>query len=75
MENIVKVTRKGQITIPKTLREKFGIKEGDKLIVKATEKGILFRKVPRLGDMAGIDAEYGTLEEINKKIDKLREEH
>ena len=75
MENIVKATRKGQITIHKKLREKLGIKEGDKLNVKATEKGILFQKIPRLEDMASIDAEYGTPEEIRKEIDKLREEY
>lgn len=75
MENVVRVSRNGRVTIPKKFREKFGIKEGDKLIVKLTEKGILFRKTPRLEDMAGIDAEYGTPEEINKKIDKLREEY
>ena len=60
MENIVKVTRKGQITIPKKLREKFGIKEGDLLIVEETENGILLRKIQRLEELAGIDAKYGT---------------
>lgn len=75
MKNIVKVTRKGQVTIPKKVRQKFGIKEDDKLIVKATEKGILFQKIPRLKDIAGIDAKYGTPEEIKKEIDKLREEY
>ena len=75
MENIVKVTRRGQTTIPAVLREKLGIKEGDKLVVEATEKGILFKTVPKLEDMAGADAEYGTPDEIKKKIDKLREEY
>lgn len=75
MENIVKVTRRGQTTIPAVLREKLGIKEGDELMVEATEKGILFKPIPKLEDMAGIDAEYGTPEEIKKKIDKLREEY
>jgi AbrB family looped-hinge helix DNA binding protein len=75
MENIVKVTRNGQITIPRELREKFGIKEDDLLTVEVTENGILFRKVPKLEEMAGIDAGYETPEEINKKIDKLRGEY
>ena len=56
-------------------RQKLGIKEGDKLIVEATDKGILFKTVPRLEDMAGVDAKYGTPEEIKKQIDKLREEY
>ena len=75
MKNIVKVTRRGQTTIPAKFREKLGIKEGDELIVEATDKGILFKPIPKLEDMAGTDAEYGTPEEIKKEIDKLREEY
>jgi AbrB family looped-hinge helix DNA binding protein len=75
MKSIVKVTRRGQTTIPVELREKFEIKEGDELIVEATEKGILFKPIPKLEDMAGIDAKFGTPEEIKKEIDKLREEY
>ena len=56
MENIVKVTRRGQTTIPLKIREQCGIKEGDRLLVEVTEKGILFKSVPKLLDMAGIDA-------------------
>ncbi|MGD0072638.1 MAG: AbrB/MazE/SpoVT family DNA-binding domain-containing protein [Candidatus Bathyarchaeia archaeon] len=75
VESIVKVTRRGQTTIPVKIREQCGIKEGDQLLVEVTEKGILFKPIPKLEDMAGIDAKYGTPEEINKKIDKLREEY
>ena len=75
MENIVKVTRRGQTTIPAKFRAKLGIMEGDELIVEVTEKGILFKPIPKLEDMAGIDAEYGTPEEIRTEIDKLREEY
>jgi AbrB family looped-hinge helix DNA binding protein len=71
---IVKVTRRGQTTIPVEIRELCGIKEGDRLSVEVCEKGILFKPIPKLENMAGIDAGYGTPEEINKKIDKLREE-
>ncbi|MGB8780179.1 MAG: AbrB/MazE/SpoVT family DNA-binding domain-containing protein [Candidatus Bathyarchaeia archaeon] len=71
----MKVTRRGQTTIPVEFRQKFGIKEGDQLMVEATEKGLLFRPIPRLEDMAGIDAKYGKVEEVKKHIDKLREEY
>jgi antitoxin PrlF len=74
-EKVVKVTRRGQTTIPVEFRQKFGIKEGDRLMVEATEKGLLFRPIPRLEDMAGVDAKYGKVEEIKKHIDKLREEY
>lgn len=75
MQNIVKITRRGQTTIPAEFRQKLGIKEGDQLLVEATEKGILFRPIPKLEDMAGVDAKYGKVEEIKKEIDKLREEY
>lgn len=75
MRNIVRVTRRGQTTIPVEFRRKLGIKEGDELIVEAKERGLLFRPIPRLEDMAGVDAKYGKVEEIKKRIDKLREEY
>jgi len=75
MENIVKVTRRGQTTIPLKIRGQCGIKEGDRLSVEVTEKGILFKPIPNLLDMAGIDAAYGTPAELKKEIDKLREEY
>lgn len=76
MENVVKVTRRGQTTIPQKIRIQCGIKEGDRLIVEATENGnVVFKPIPNLLDMAGIDAGYATPEQINKMIDKLREEY
>ena len=74
MQCIVKVTRKGQTTIPAQFREKLGIREGDQLVVEATENGVLFRLVPRLNEMAGVDSDFGTPEEVKKSIDKLRAE-
>jgi len=75
MHNIVKVTRRGQTTIPAEFREKLGIKEGDELMVEATEKGLLFKPIRKLEDCAGIYAKYGKVEEIKKEIDRLREEY
>jgi len=75
VENIVKVTRRGQTTIPLKIRRQCEIKEGDRLSVEVTEKGILFKPIPNLLDMAGIDAGYATPQQVNKMIDKLREEY
>lgn len=75
MANVVKVTRRGQTTIPQKIRKQCGVKEGDHLLVEATEEGILFKPIPNLLDMAGIDAKYATVEQVNKMIDKLREEY
>jgi len=75
MQNVVKVTRRGQTTIPVELRQKLDIKEGDELLVEATDHGILFKPIRKLEDCAGIYSKYGTPEEIKKEIDKLREEY
>jgi antitoxin PrlF len=75
MQNVVKVTRRGQTTIPMEIRKKLGIKEGDELMVEATEQGLLFKPIPKLEDMAGVDAKYAKVEEVKKEIDKLREEY
>jgi AbrB family looped-hinge helix DNA binding protein len=40
----VKVSPKGQIVIPKEFRDKFGIKEGEEVIVEELEEGVLVMK-------------------------------
>ncbi len=40
----VKVTSKGQVTIPKELREKMGIKPGDYLEVRESSEGYVIEK-------------------------------
>jgi len=42
-----RITRKGQVTIPKELREEYGLEEGDELLWKKSEKGITVRKATR----------------------------
>ncbi|MGQ4875691.1 MAG: AbrB/MazE/SpoVT family DNA-binding domain-containing protein [Promethearchaeia archaeon] len=44
MINEVKVSKKGQITIPKKIREELGIKPGDKIVFESTSTGIVLRK-------------------------------
>ncbi len=56
MVRIVSVTKKGQATIPKDLRDKFGV-EG-KAIVVETDEGILFKPLPQPED------EFGSLKEL-----------
>ena len=42
---LVKVSSKGLITLPKTIREELGIAKGDYLTVSADEGRIVFQKV------------------------------
>ncbi|MCW4047983.1 MAG: AbrB/MazE/SpoVT family DNA-binding domain-containing protein [Candidatus Bathyarchaeota archaeon] len=55
-EIVVSVTRKGQVTIPKVMREKYGIK--DKVIIEEGEKGIILKPFPSPGD------DFGSLKEV-----------
>lgn len=71
----MKVTRRGQTTIPAELRQKLKIKEGDELLVEVIEQGILFKPIRKLEDSAGIYSKYGTVEDVKKEIDELREEY
>jgi AbrB family looped-hinge helix DNA binding protein len=74
LENEVVVTRKGQTTIPIKLRVKYKIEKGTRLEVVDTADGILFKPKKSLMDLAGSGAKYATPEEMNKLLDKLREE-
>ena len=55
---VVSVTKKGQATIPKRLRKKYGIK--DKVIVEESECGVLLKPLPSPSD------ERGSLKEVFK---------
>ena len=44
VEVVISVTKKGQATIPKKLRKKYGIK--DKVLMVEDEKGILLKPLP-----------------------------
>jgi len=73
MEDEVKVTRKFQVTIPKGVREKIGIKMGDKL--KVVDKGdlIVLGKIGKrrnLLDLAGCWRGYP--EKPEELIEELR---
>ncbi|MEM2896832.1 MAG: AbrB/MazE/SpoVT family DNA-binding domain-containing protein [Candidatus Bathyarchaeia archaeon] len=75
MQAVVKVTRRGQTTIPIKFRKKFGIKEGNELLVELAENGMVFMVIPKIEELAGVDAKYGKVEEIKQEIEKLREEY
>jgi len=76
MTAVVKVTRKGQTTIPVEVRQKLVIKEGDRLLVEVTEHGqVVFTPIRKLEECAGIYSKYANPEEMKKHVDKLREEY
>lgn len=72
---VVKVTRRGQTTLPSEYREKLGIKEGDRLLIEEVEGKLLICRIPDLLDLAGVDSGYGTVEEAKKMIERMRGEY
>jgi len=43
-DKTTRITRKGQVTIPKELREEFGLEEGDEIRWQGDDEGIKVRK-------------------------------
>lgn len=68
----VTVTRKGQTTIPKQLRDKYGLPEGTKLQVIDTGEGVMFRKVLSTLDLIG--SSQKTFVEMKRRLDEIRRE-
>ncbi len=71
-EEIVLVTRKGQVTIPASKRRKYGIREGMQVLVKESGDGILIKPITPLEDLAGVDSPKLPLEQMKKKLDDIR---
>jgi len=68
------ITRKGQVTIPKPLREKLQIKEGDNLVFEMKDSLLILKKKERksilnLGGIArGRKVGIGSEREYTKKV-------
>ena len=71
-EELVLVTRKGQVTIPASKRKKYGIREGMRVLVRESSDGILIKPIIPIEDLAGIDAGKVTLHQMKKKLDDIR---
>jgi AbrB family looped-hinge helix DNA binding protein len=71
-DQVVLVTRKGQITIPVSKRKKYRIKEGMRVLVKDSSEGILIKPITPIEDLAGVDAGKLSLEQMRRKLDDLR---
>ncbi len=65
IEDVIKVSSKGQIVIPREVRKKLGVKGGEKLLVLTRDDEIVLRKTREL-----------TMDDIARKISKtVQEEH
>jgi antitoxin PrlF len=53
MDSSAKITSKGQVTIPKNVRDALGLREGDELVFRVERSRAVIAKTPSLLDLAG----------------------
>jgi antitoxin PrlF len=53
MEAAAKVTAKGQLTLPKAVRDALGIREGDEVVFRVEGKRAVLARIPDFLDLAG----------------------
>jgi AbrB family looped-hinge helix DNA binding protein len=53
MDVAAKVTSKGQVTVPKVVREALGIKEGDEIVFRVEGNRAVIARTPDFLDLAG----------------------
>ena len=76
----MRVTEQGQITIPKLLRDRFGLDCGAEVEITATEDGVLIRRWPEDADpidrVSGILTRMGgpavDIEDVDEYIESIR---
>ncbi len=63
-----KITSKGQVTVPKRVRESLGIKEGDSIGYEVHEDNAVIRRIPRI-DVEWANSIENTLTEWVDELD------
>lgn len=53
MDSAARVTSKGQVTVPKAVREALGISEGDKVVFRVEGHHAILARTPNFLDLAG----------------------
>ena len=70
-----KITSKGQVTLPKSVRERLGIEAGDRLEFIESEQGFLVvaatRDIRTLKGIVGRPKKPVTIQDMNTAIEKM----
>jgi len=53
LDSSAKITSKGQVTIPKSVRDALGLREGDELLFRVERSRAVLAKTPDFLDLAG----------------------
>jgi AbrB family looped-hinge helix DNA binding protein len=70
---VIRVSQKGQATIPKPLREKFGIETPGEVFVYEEGGRIVIEPVPTLSELHGIHAGEHEQGEVTAKVREAKE--
>jgi len=80
--DVIRVSKKGQATIPKDLRERFGIETPGKVLIREEDGKIVVEPLPSVEEMQGVHAgryERGDvlehlreMHEVDKRLERER---
>ena len=71
---VIRVSRKGQATIPKELRERFGIEAPGKVFIYEEEGKIVVEPLPSVEEMQGIHAGRYETGEVLRHLREMKDE-
>jgi len=72
---VVKITSKGQVTIPKALRDKFHLLEGETAIMIPVSEGVMLKhELNPMRNLRGILRQEMDVEKASRFIEKIRGE-
>jgi AbrB family looped-hinge helix DNA binding protein len=71
-ESIVKVTRKGQVTIPAGYRKRYKIREGTRVAFKDEDGKLVIEPITPIAELAGAGAGKLGIKTAKEMLDKMR---
>ena len=71
---VVRVSQKGQVTIPKEFREKFGIETPSEVFVYEVQGRIIIEPVPSPDELHGIHAGEHDRGDVRKRVREMKDE-
>ena len=80
MDAAAKVTSKGQVTVPKAVRDALGIREGDAIVFRVEGRRAVLAKTPRFLDLAATVAvpaakRNATWDDVIRRTRETRAKH
>jgi antitoxin PrlF len=71
--DVIRVSKKGQATIPKELRERFGIETPGKVLIYEAEGKIVVEPLPSVEEMQGVHADRYERGEVVDHLQEMKE--